>query len=352
MSTGASAVPLTARYDVALLDLDGVVYVGSEAVPGAVAALEKAAEAGLRRAFVTNNASRSAEEVATLLRGLGVHTCAEEVVTSAQAAAHLLADRLPAGALVLVVGSAALAEEVRVRELVVTGSADDRPVAVVQGYSPDVGWRQLAEATIAVRRGALWVATNIDATIPSPRGPLPGNGSLVGVVRSATGATPLVTGKPQPELHQESVQRTGARRPLIVGDRLDTDIEGATGAGVDSMLVLTGVTTAAALLAAGPRHRPTYLAADLSGLLVPHPVATPDGEGWRCGGFVAVPHGGQLTLAGAGPDHVDALRALCAAAWRPGAEPVRRVAPAGAAAAAVVARLGLAGPGPDEVHGR
>ena len=187
----------------------------------------------------------------------------------------MLAETLPAGAKVLVVGAAGLIEAARERGFTLVESADDEPAAVVQGYGPNVGWQQLAEATVAVRRGAWFVATNLDLTVPSDRGPLPGNGSLVGVVAQTTGVTPTAVGKPDPAMHRESVQRSGATHPLVVGDRLDTDIEGAGRVGCDSMLVLTGVTTPADLLGAGPRQRPTYVAASVRGLLDPQPVPRP-----------------------------------------------------------------------------
>jgi glycerol 3-phosphatase-2 len=333
-----SAEPPATRYDVALLDLDGVVYRGQEAIPGAAAALEKAAQLGMGRAFVTNNASRSPEAVAEHLRALGVPAEPADVVTSAQTGAHVLADRLPPGATVLVVGTESLAREVTARGLTVVATAEEAPAAVIQGYSPDTGWRILAEAVVAVRQGALWVATNDDLTVPSPRGQLPGNGAFVAVVRAAAEVGPLVTGKPEPAMHREMMEHTGARHPLIVGDRLDTDIEGATRAGVDSLLVLTGVTTAAVLLAAPPQHRPTYVSAGLDGLLTPHPAPERIADGgWRCGGFTATWHhddqpgdggrvesvgsmAGGLRLGGSGGDPVDALRALCACAWS-GASP-------------------------------
>jgi glycerol 3-phosphatase-2 len=192
---------------------------------------------------------------------------------------------------------------------------------VVQGYGRDVGWAQLAEAVVAVRNGARHVATNTDATIPSPRGPLPGNGAMVGVVRAVTGVQPLVTGKPDPAMHAECVRRTGARRPLVVGDRLDTDIEGARAAGAASLLVLTGVTDPRSLLAAAPKHRPDLLAADAGGLLTPHPPVTGDGTVWRCGGWTVQRAEGDDVLAletteGADDgDGLDGLRALCVAHW-------------------------------------
>jgi glycerol 3-phosphatase-2 len=341
-----SDVPLARRYDVALLDLDGVVYVGPEGVPGAAEALDLARAAGMRLAFVTNNASRTPQAVAAHLRELGVRAEAAEVVTSAQAACHVLAERLPAGARVLVVGGEGLRSEAVARGFCVVASADDEPAAVVQGYTPDTGWRDLAEAAVAVRRGALWVASNLDLTLPSARGPLPGNGALVGAVRVAAGVEPLSTGKPDPAMHRESVQRSNASHPLVVGDRLDTDIEGASRVGCDSMLVLTGVTTAAAVLDADPDHRPTYLAEGLDGLLTPHPAPQPEARGgWTCGGWrVGRSGNGDRLLLGGSGDDLDALRALCAAAWSD--DPTRMAHPAvssdGAAAEAALDRLGLA----------
>jgi glycerol-1-phosphatase len=337
-----STAPLVERYDVALLDLDGVVYVGHDPIPGAASALSDARAHGMRLAFVTNNASRTPDAVAALLRKVGVHADRSEIVTSAQAAARVLAEKLPAGARVLVVGADALRQEVTGHGLAVVATADEEPAAVVQGYAPDTSWRDLAEATVAVRRGAWWVATNIDTTLPSARGPLPGNGALVGVVAAATGARPLVTGKPEPALHRESVDRTGAHDPLVVGDRLDTDVEGANAAGCASLLVLTGVTVAHDLLAAEAVHRPTYLASDLAGLLVPHPAPQrgPGGE-WRCGGWQIAPgDGGGAVLGGAGRDPLDALRALCARAWEAGRP--ARVRSEGAAASAALELYGLA----------
>jgi HAD superfamily hydrolase (TIGR01450 family) len=328
--------PLTALYDTALLDLDGVVYLSEEPVPEAAAALAAARAAGMHLEFVTNNASRRPAEVARLLAAVGVRAAEDEVVTSAQAAAALLAEQLPPGARVLVLGTDALGEDLSELGLRPVRLADDKPVAVVQGYSPDTGWRQLAEAAIALRSGAMWVATNTDATVPSPRGPLPGNGSLVAALVTATGRRPdEIVGKPHPRLHQESVRRSGAVRPIVVGDRLDTDIEGAVNAGCDSLLVLTGVTRPADLLAAPVSLRPTYVSVDLRGLLEPHPASA----GGRCGGWAAAAEGGELALRGAG-EPIDALRALCTAAWAQPASSVR-VRPAGDAAATALIALDL-----------
>jgi hypothetical protein len=265
---------------------------------------------------------------------------------------------------VLVVGTVGLYEALAERGLRGVATADDDVHAVVQGYSPTLSWPQLAEGAVAIRRGIPWVATNADPTVPSPRGPLPGNGSLVAALVHATGRTPTVTGKPDPTMHRETVQRTGAHDPIVVGDRLDTDIEGANAAGCPSLLVLTGVTTPADLLVASPQHRPTYLAADLRGLLVPHPAPRLRDGVVECGGWAVRTDGGRLHVSrrsagedldrsrGRGPEggfggDVDALRALCLAAWdeadRVGPSNHRpSVGPQDESAAELIERLGLA----------
>lgn len=323
--------PLSEVYDVALLDLDGVVYIGTEPVPRAAEILAAARHAGMRLAFVTNNAARTPQAVAERLNGLGVRASPAEVVTSAQAAAHYLADRLSAQARVLVVGTTGLEQALRERGLVPVADANGQVDAVAQGYSADLTWKLLAEGAVAINRGALWVATNVDSTIPSPRGPLPGNGSLVAALKHATGAEPVVTGKPDPAMHRESVQRSGARRPIVVGDRLDTDIEGANTVGCDSLLVMSGVTSAADLLAAPVVQRPTFIAADLGGLLVRHEQPAIDDDGAVCGAWRVAPDGSGEPLVlhaqDCSPanepatsaevvDDLDALRAMCAALWR------------------------------------
>jgi len=312
-----SAEPLDTAYDVALLDLDGTVYLGGAAIPGAAEALRKADAAGLRLAYVTNNAFRTPAAIAELLTGFGVPATPQDVVTSAQAAARMLAERLPSGAAVLVIGGSGLRMAVRERGLRPVSTAADRPQAVVQGYSPDVSYPILAEGGLAVAAGALFVASNGDVTLPSRRGRQPGNGSLTQVIATATGVRPLVAGKPEPPLHHESVLRTGAERPLVVGDRLDTDIEGAHRVGSDSLLVLTGVTGPAEAILAPPAQRPTYLAEDLAGLLEPHPGVTSQDGTYRCGGWTARLDGNRLELTGPrdGGAPLDGLRASCAAAW-------------------------------------
>jgi Predicted sugar phosphatases of the HAD superfamily len=313
----AGAAPLIDGYDALLLDLDGVVYLGRRAVPGAPEALSEAAARGVRLAYVTNNASRTPAAIAEHLSSLGVPATPDDVVTSAQAAARLIAERVPAGSPVLVVGGMGLRQALRAHGLRPVSAAAEDPAAVVQGYSPDISYGLLAEGAIAVRQGAWFVASNGDRTMPTQRGEQPGNGSMSRVIATATGVEPVMAGKPEPPLHRESILRTGARRPLIVGDRLDTDIAGANRAGADSLLVLTGVTTALDVLTAEPIHRPTHIAADLRALHRPVTPLTREGAGWRCGAWTARWEDDHLHLecGGQAADPVDGLRAACAATW-------------------------------------
>jgi HAD superfamily hydrolase (TIGR01457 family) len=323
---GGSTTPLAENFDVALLDLDGVVYRGSDAVPHAAEALQAAQSTGMRLAFVTNNALRPPEAVAEKLTGFDVPATVDDVVTSAQAAARMLAERLDEGSRVLVTGGAGLRQAVEQRGLVPVDSADDDPAAVVQGYDPELTYPRLCEAALAIRAGKLWIASNLDSTVPAERGLLPGAGSFVALLRTATDRSPLVAGKPERALHEESIRRTEAERPLVVGDRLDTDIEGAVRAGTPSLLVLTGVVDATAAVAAPAGQRPTFLGADLRALLQPAPdvqvEASGDGVEARVGAWCCRADGGVLSWqqdsredAQTTDDGLDPLRAACAAAW-------------------------------------
>lgn len=317
---GASEQPLSDAYDTALLDLDGVVYAGGAAIAHAVDSLATARDGGMHLAYVTNNALRSPEAVADHLTELGIPAHSADVITSAQAVARLIAEELPDGAKVLLIGGEGLRLALEERGLVPVDSADDAPRAVAQGYGgPDLPWSRLAEAGYAVARGVPWFASNTDLTIPSGRGIAPGNGAAVEVVRIVTGAEPKIAGKPQPPMHRETILRTGAKRPLVVGDRLDTDIEGAHNGGVDSLLVLTGVTDVPGLLRAVPEHRPTYVGRDLRDLLATQPEPTEDGAGRACGGWRGTIEDKELKLDGSG-EFLDGLRVLCALAWQAGGE--------------------------------
>ena len=270
----AALTPLVANYRGVICDLDGVVYRGSKEVPGAIAALNTVV-AGVPVAFATNNASRPPATVVHHLRRLGLEPAAWSVVTSAQAAAAYLAGRLSPGTPVLAVGGPGVAEgltEAGLTPLGVTELSGTTAVeAVVQGAGLEVSWRELAEVGYLVQAGAIWVATNLDATIPTSRGQAPGNGALVGAVRTTTPAVPHVTGKPDAALFDFARSRLGTERDatIVVGDRLETDIAGARSAGLDSMFVLGGSSTLQDLAFAEKNSRPTYFAFSLCGLLQP-----------------------------------------------------------------------------------
>lgn len=268
-STSAAEPALIDSYDAALFDLDGVVYLGPAAVPGAVEGIAGLRSRGAKLGFVTNNAARPPAAVAQHLRELGVEASAEDVVTSSQAAARLLVDRFGRKARVLVVGGEGILSALDEVGLTGVRSADDEPVAVIQGFSFDLTWDQLNEAAIAIQRGAHWVATNTDTTRPTDRGIVPGNGAAVDAVRLAVEVDPEVAGKPFRPLMDVTMARLGASHPIFVGDRIDTDIAGAGTVGIDSLFVLTGAHGPRELLAARPLERPTHLGLDLAALLAP-----------------------------------------------------------------------------------
>ncbi|WP_370459462.1 HAD-IIA family hydrolase [Isoptericola sp. BMS4] len=311
-----SAEPLATAHDLALVDLDGVAYRGHLAIPHAAPSLVSARDAGLRLVFVTNNASREPEDVAGQLTGLDIPTSPDEVMTAAQACAALLRTRLAPGARVLVIGGAGLVTAVEAAGLRVVESADDAPEAVAQGYAPGLAWPDLAEAAYAVAGGAWHVASNLDLSLPTARGFAPGNGALVGAVTAATGVRPDSAGKPSPTMYRMVVERSGAQRPLVVGDRLDTDLAGARAGGYPGLHVLTGVSSARDAVLAEPELRPDFVGADLRSLLEPHPEPEPAADGWwRCGDRAARVTGRTLEIDREGPAGIDVVRAACAAAW-------------------------------------
>jgi len=319
---------LISRFDALLSDLDGVVYAGPHAIPGAVEALRELAGIDVGLGYVTNNASRTPAQVAAHLRDLGAPAADEQVVSSSQAAGELLAGLLPAGARVLVTGSPALAHEVELVGLTPVRSAEDNPVAVVQGFNPEIGWKDLAEASYVIAAGALWVATNTDMSIPQARGIAPGNGTLVAAVAAATGQRPLVAGKPEAPLFRTAAKRLSSERPLVVGDRLDTDILGGNNAGFATVAVLTGVDTRESILAARTDERPDYLINDLSDLYRPYPtVEKHDGGTFRCGAASAVVRGDTVHISGAEGD-LDSWRAACSAWWTANPQTDTAAAPA------------------------
>ncbi|MFV0427644.1 MAG: HAD-IIA family hydrolase [Beutenbergiaceae bacterium] len=316
--------PPATVYDVALLDLDGVVYRGRAAVPYAAQSIARAREAGMGMMYVTNNANRPPQVVADHLSELGISTEPEAVTTAAQAAARLVASQYPAGTPVLVVGGAGLREALTIEGMSVVDSADQAPAVVVQGFAPTVGWPELTEAVLAINAGAQHIASNLDATLPLERGSALGNGSLVAAVVNATGQTPRSTGKPAAEIFHQAAAAAAAENPIVIGDRFDTDLQGAKTAGYPGMHVLTGVDGAAGLLRCPAPQRPTLLALDLRGLLEPHPGVQPAGQWWQCGdvaarildGAIEVSDGtATSTLSNAMTITLDQLRAACVAAW-------------------------------------
>ncbi|MGW2229908.1 HAD-IIA family hydrolase [Streptomyces formicae] len=314
---GTGGAPLSALHDVLLLDLDGVVTIGDQAVPHAVDALRAARTDGLSAVYVTNNDQRAPHAVAAHLTGLGVPSGAGDVVTAAQALARLAAADLPTGARVLTVGGEGLRAALLQAGLTLVASADESPLAVALGYTTALDWAALTEICHAVSQGLPYYSTCADPVLRTPRGLAPGVGAAVAAVTTATGRTPQVAGKPAPALHREATARGRADRPLAVGDRLDTDIAGAHAAGATTLLVLTGTTRPAELLGAQPGQRPTHIGRDLRDLLVAHPTVHGADDGFTCAGWHVTHHPPthHLTVTGEGRDPLDGLRALCAATW-------------------------------------
>lgn len=318
MSAIPAGAPLAGR-DVLLVDLDGVVYAASTPIPHAVDSIAAAQQAGVRVGYVTNNASRTDATVAEQLRGMGLSAVADDVVTSPQAALELLLGLVPAPALVLVIGGDGITVELERAGYRVTRSADDVPAAVVQGFHPSVGWEELAEASFAIQQyGIPWIATNQDWTFPHSRGIAPGNGTLVSAVHTATGTLPIVAGKPERAIFDTAVARFSAVSPLMIGDRIDTDILGANRAGIPAALVLTGIDGARQLLPAREEERPTFILGDLRELSEPYPEAM--AERVEGGAIVrvreaAVRLDGNRVLVEASGDRTDLIRAACTLIW-------------------------------------
>ena len=279
---------LVDHYSGVVCDLDGVVYRGPEAVDHAVEALSALP---VPVVYATNNASRPPEEVAAHLTDLGLHVTGKDVATSAQAGAEELTRHLPGGAAVLAVGGDGVREALRDNGFRVVdpqaAGADPglRLGGVLQGYGASVTASDLAEATYAVAAGAVWVATNTDETLPTHRGTAPGNGMLVAAVRRAVGRDPIVVGKPYAPLYVLCASRLGLspRSLLAVGDRLETDVAGATAAKLDSVFVLTGVDSVRTLARAPHEQRPTFLLPDLRELSEVYVGAETDYTWWVCG---------------------------------------------------------------------
>lgn len=316
------AAPIEGR-DLLLADLDGVIYRGAGAIPGAVDALNRAGES-VRLGFLTNNAARTDEAVAEHLSSLGLRATAGDVITSPQAAIALLRDTVPAGSVILVVGGEGVTNELEKAGFKWTRSAADNPAAVVQGFARDVGWEQLAEAAYALQeepgRDPLpWIATNTDWTIPQERGIAPGNGTLVSAVHTAVQRLPVFAGKPETPIYEAAFERFGTRNVLMLGDRLDTDVKGATGAGIPSLMVLTGVDRPKQLIAASQDMRPNYIVASLNELHEPYMSVETLRDGTKRVGSAKVRmEQNVVQIVAEGDSPMELLRAGCAAVWASG----------------------------------
>ncbi len=251
-------------YEAILLDLDGVLYRGSDPVPRAADAVGTLRGAGKRIVFLTNNSSRTPEQVAERLQAVGVHATADEVVTSAIATATTLAGRGVRTA--FVIGEDGLHEALADAGIAVVSASDDRVDAVIVGFDRGADYAKLKDASVLVGRGVSLVATNPDGSFPAPGGEAwPGAGALLAAIEATTGVRGEIVGKPEAPLLRRALEVAGGGRPLVVGDRLDTDIAGAARLGWDSALVLTGSTRREDL--AVSRWTPTIVVDDLAGLV-------------------------------------------------------------------------------------
>lgn len=309
-STKVVVMTISSEYDAFLFDLDGTVWEGGRAIEGAVDsvnALDKSV------VYITNNASRHPSVVADMLTQMGIPTKTGQVLTAAQAAVWLASEELKQGDGVYVLGADSFKDLVADAGFTVVDSADANPKAVLHGHNPDTGWAQLSEAALAIHRGARYIASNLDTTLPAERGLMVGNGSMVAAVTSATGVVPVSAGKPEPAMFYQAAQMVGASRPLAVGDRLNTDIAGGVAADMDVFHVLTGVSKHWALVHAIPAERPTFIARNLTDLFQPREQLLPT----ESGGFVCDLDGADLVLRGGTVDSTSeqALRTVLEKAW-------------------------------------
>lgn len=306
------------KYDLLLADLDGVVYEGSIAIENAIESINKIAAFNINVGYVTNNSSRKPETIVQQLFELGLTAKPEEIISSGQTAVELLQTKISSGAKVLVVGGEGLRARVLSGGFQVVNSSDDKPEAVIQGFAPEVSWKDLAEASYSIQNGAIWVATNNDWTLPQEKGLAPGNGTLVGAVHTAVGQLPIVAGKPEPAIFQTAINHFQPSKAIFVGDRLDTDILGANRAAIESALVLTGVSTRKDVLAASLEERPVYIIETLQDLLVEYKEPKQTKRGWSCGKASVELLGDKVLVTEGDPQSIEALRAACNVIWNSG----------------------------------
>lgn len=302
-------------YDALYADLDGVVYEGGKAIEHAIETLNSLQNQGLELGYVTNNSSRKPETIADQISGYGIDVKPEQVVSSGQTGVELLKTLVPSGSRVLVVGGEGLRTYTQAGGFVLVEDSTSKPDAVIQGFSPDVSWKHLSEAAYSIQNGAKWVATNQDWTIPQERGIAPGNGTLVSAVHTAVGQLPLVAGKPEVAIFETAKSRFGSKRPLFVGDRIDTDILGANRAGIDSVLVLTGISKPKELLATKEDSHPTFVIADLRELLVEYVEPKKTKFGFKLRGAEVELLGNKVRVVSGDPKSLDVLRCACSVIW-------------------------------------
>jgi glycerol-1-phosphatase len=277
----ADGPALAGEFQGVVFDLDGVVYLGEEVVAAAPAALDQVRGLGVRVAFVTNNSYRPPDRVVEKLNRLGVKAAPGEVLTSAQAAVRLLGGPEGlAGVKVMVVGGPGLRQALEAAGArLVDGAAWRDTEVVAVGFDPDLTYTKVRDATLAIRAGARFVGSNPDTTLPAPDGLWPGAGATLALLRASTGVRPEVAGKPERTLLETAAAALGPGPYLMVGDRADTDLDGAHRLGWATALVLSGVTRLADL--PDLRIAPDHLLADVGGLLDPpasavRPPATGD----------------------------------------------------------------------------
>lgn len=300
------------QFDVLLADLDGVVYEGTRAIAGAPEAISELAKAGVPIGYVTNNSSRKPEAIADQLAGFGVQVSPDDIIGSGKTGVELLATLIPAGSKVLVVGGEGLRARVIEGGFELAASSEDKPAGVIQGFAPDVAWRDLAEAAYSIQNGAKWVATNQDWTLPQEKGMAPGNGTLVSAVHTAVGELPLVAGKPESAIFHAAVKHFEAKSPLFIGDRIDTDITGANRAGIPSVLVMTGVSTRKEVLGVKADGRPNFIIGSMKELLQPYDEPKKTKRGFSCKGVDVELLGNRVMVSQGDPRSLGALRAACA----------------------------------------
>lgn len=306
------------QFDSLLLDLDGVVYRGKQAISGAAESISKAQQIGKKVGYITNNASRTPGQIAEQLRGYGISLEDRDVIGSARAAAKLLATKIDSRSKVLVVGGEGLRSEVAALGFELVSRSEDRPDAVIQGFSPDVGWKDLAEAAFAINNGAIWIATNQDWTLPLEKGIAPGNGTLVGAVHTAVGILPEFAGKPFKPIFESALAELGMTNPLVIGDRLDTDIKGAITASLSSAVVLTGIARNKELLGAKSDERPNFILNDLTGLFEPYPDPKKSPTRVAYGESEVELVGDRLLLTAGNPSAINTIRAATDLVWSSG----------------------------------